>query len=243
MANSQENQDKIGTKQVYLDVLREYNKSLNIVSSILENVDTIVRSSARVEINRLINNWNDYCHATHAYLEAINNDGGIQPEEYMSIFDLHKDNKVIFDKAYEAMDKILDKRSKVLKEERHRKMRKKLQEKSCVHHINWLIDYSSHVLTPRTALSAAQVLDVSNNCNTRLALAKEDEKPTRGVPIIFNLDEFNRKFTPVFCDDAFLHVDFFGCGVRFCMAIKVFFYYFGPELCHRLTSKHCILPK
>jgi hypothetical protein len=164
------------TKQVYLDVLLEYNKSINLIIAILDNEDNIIRASAKAEYKRLVHNWNNYCYATHAHLEATNNDGGIQPEEYTSILDLHKDNLVIFDKAYEAMDKILDKRSKVLKEERHRKMRKKLQEKSCVHHINWLIDYSSHVLTPRTALSAAQVLDVSNNCNTRMALAKEDER-------------------------------------------------------------------
>jgi hypothetical protein len=98
------------TKQVYLDVLREYNKSHNIVSSMLENVDTIVRSSARAERNRLINNWNDYVDATVLFLEVMDEDGeyGGQQEAYDATRDLYIENRSVFERMYKDLNDILD---------------------------------------------------------------------------------------------------------------------------------------
>jgi hypothetical protein len=48
---------------------------INLVIAILDNVDHVIGASAKAEYKRLVNNWNDYCDATPAYLEEIDDEG------------------------------------------------------------------------------------------------------------------------------------------------------------------------
>jgi hypothetical protein len=132
------------TKQVYLDVLCKYNKSLNLVIDILDNVDNIssgirinssARAGARVERNRLINNWNDYVDATVQFLEVMDEDGeyGGQQEAYDATNNLFTENSSVFERMYSVFERmykdlndILDHKKKESTQERHQRILKKM---------------------------------------------------------------------------------------------------------------------
>jgi hypothetical protein len=83
----------------YVKMLLEFKKSSDTVTKILENKETIIRSSARGERNRLINNWNDYCDSVHQYLEAMAEDDGPQAT-YDTTYNLFTEHKVMFEGMY-----------------------------------------------------------------------------------------------------------------------------------------------
>jgi hypothetical protein len=185
-------------------MLREYTKSLEVVVTIMTNVETVIRTSAKAERNRLINNWNDYCDSVHTYLESMAEEDGPQ-DTYQTIYDLYSENKVIFDRMYKDLNDLLDNKKKVTTKDKHKKFLDKLDKKeeadrankdrdisNCttrevndivqssyvkvVEVVNWLTDYANHVLTPKVNLTDIQVIEVTNKINESLAIAKRKEK-------------------------------------------------------------------
>jgi hypothetical protein len=184
----------------YITMLREYTKSSDQVNKILENKETIIRSSARGQRNSLIQTWNDYCDSVHQFLEAMVEDGGPQTT-YDTTYDLFMENKVNFERLYKELNEILDKKKKISSKEKHEKIMRKMDADeetkrnnitSCstreineivqssyikiVELTGWLEDYANHVLTPKTSLSHDQVIEVTNAIEEKLALSKKKEK-------------------------------------------------------------------
>jgi hypothetical protein len=188
----------------YLDMMQEFNVSLEAVDSILKNVDTIIRSSARAERNRLIQSFNDYNDATHAYLEAIDEDGG-PLDTYNHAQDQYTADRDTFEDRYNTLNGLLDTKKKISTKEKHKKLLDKMAKKKednrndlnrdiskcstrevndivqssylkIVDIVNWIEDYSKHVLTPKFNLSDSQVNDLSNDIEAHMATAKKKEK-------------------------------------------------------------------
>jgi hypothetical protein len=111
----------------YVKMWLEFKKSSDIFSKILENKETIIRSSARGERNRLINTWNDYTGGVHQYLEVMADDGGPQTT-YDATYDQFVEHRVMFEAMYKELNDILDNKKKVSSKEKHEKIMRKMLE-------------------------------------------------------------------------------------------------------------------
>jgi hypothetical protein len=196
--------DVTDEEQNYLDMMQEFNVSLEAVDSILKNVDTIIRSSARAERNRLIQSFNDYNDATHAYLEAIDEDGG-PLDTYNHAQEQYTADRDTFEDRYNTLNALLDTKKKTSTKEKHKKLLDKMAKKKeddrndlsrdiskcstrevndivqssylkIVDIVSWIEDYSKHVLTPKFNLSDSQVNDLTNDIEAHMAIAKKKEK-------------------------------------------------------------------
>jgi hypothetical protein len=196
----------VSDQEIHHTAMRiEFNVSLASMEEILRNADGFIRASARAERSRLIDAFNNYNMAVHAYLEAIDEDGG-SLEVYDHILEEYNADREIFEDRYKTVnDTLKASKTKVTpKERQERLMKKMLKERedkendedrdiaSCstreindivqssyikiVGLVEWIVDYANHVLLPKQLLSNQQVVEVANDIEAKMAIAKKKEK-------------------------------------------------------------------